>query len=174
MTPEISHYLQFFEDLHRQMGELIAGLPAEALNWRPVTGGDGHASNSLAALVTHVAGSERYWIGEVVGGRPSGRDREAEFLASAGEALLLQARLEEATALAREALAGLAPDSSNRGLAPERLEEIAHVRGRDITLRWALMHMLEHAGVHLGHMQLTVQLWQQGRAGKSPRWYERV
>ena len=29
------------------------------------------------------------------------------------------------------------------------------------TAGWALLHALEHVGIHLGHAQITRQLWQQ-------------
>ena len=76
MLSELKSYLQRIEDLRGQVGNLIADLPVEALNWRPVEGTDEHATNSLAVLATHVAGAEHFWIGEVVGGRPPTRDRD--------------------------------------------------------------------------------------------------
>ena len=71
MLPELDNYLQRIEDLRRQVSELIADLPAEALNWRPI---EGEATNSLAVLAAHIAGVEHFWIAEVVGGCPPTRD----------------------------------------------------------------------------------------------------
>ena len=36
--------------------------------------------NSMNVLVVHLIGAERYWIGDVIAGEPSGRDRESEFM----------------------------------------------------------------------------------------------
>ena len=91
MHPELQHYLQLLDDLRRQVRELIAGLPADALNWRPVVGTDEHATNSLAVLAAHVAGAEHFWIAEVVGRRPTTRDRDAEFGTVAADAAELAA-----------------------------------------------------------------------------------
>jgi hypothetical protein len=33
--------------------------------------------------------------------------------------------------------------------------------GREVTAGWALLHTLEHTALHLGHIQLTRQLWHQ-------------
>lgn len=77
MLTERQNYLQRIENLRGQIGDLIAAVPAEALNWRPVEGGDDHVTNSLAVLATHVAGAEHFWIAEVIGQRPPTRDRAA-------------------------------------------------------------------------------------------------
>jgi len=120
LTPvnaELEHYLQMIEDLRGQVGELIAGLPAEALNWRPIDGGDDHATNSLAVLVAHVAGAEHFWIAQVVGGRPVTRDRAAEFATVIANADELHRRLEAVGVETRETFSApcfLAPTQPRR------------------------------------------------------------
>lgn len=142
-------YLERLEKLHREIEKALSGLPQEALDWTP-----GWAMNSLAVLVVHTAGSERYWIGDVAMGEPSGRDRSAEFAVHGLSAAELQARLERSLAYAREALPRL-PENS---LAVERYSA---AWGENITAAWALMHALEHLGIHLGHIQMVRQLWDQ-------------
>jgi len=87
----------FFEDLFDRLQELhvgieraIEGLPQAALDWIP-----GPVMNSLCVLVEHVAGAERYWIGDVVAGEPSGRDRDAEFLSKGLDEANLKERLSD-------------------------------------------------------------------------------
>lgn len=165
MNPEIEHYLQMIEDLRGQVGELIAGLPAEALNWRPVEGDDEHATNSLAVLAAHIAGSEHFWITQVVGGRPFTRDRDAEFATQASDAAELCRRLDEAGAATRETLSTLSETDLNG---------TRQVKGRTVSVRWCILHVIDHIALHLGHMQLTYQLWMSGKAGPSPRWFQRL
>lgn len=150
MTPDLEHYWHFFESFHRQIAELIHGLPAEALNWRPVTAGDEHATNSLAVLVTHLTGAEKFWVGEVFGARPVQRDRDAEFQAEARSADDLERRLDETLSFVKEVL--ITTPNVN-------LERTTTVHERTVTGRWALLHALEHTALHLGHLQLTRQLW---------------
>src|SRR5690606_8899837 len=111
-------------------------------------------TNSLAVTAHHMAGSERFWVGEAAGGRPAQRDREAEFRATASSAAELTALLAEALAVSTEALGAL---------TPAQLAETITVRGafgeRTVTRRWAIVHALTHLAVHLGHMQITRQLW---------------
>lgn len=165
MNPEIEHYLQMIDDLRGQVGDWVAGLPAEALNWRPIDSADDHATNSLAALAAHVAGADHFWIAEVVGGRPFTRDRDAEFATLATDADELGRRLEEVAAATRETFTAL---------EAAELNGTREVRGRTVPVRWCILHVIDHTALHLGHMQLTYQLWMSGQAGPSPRWFQRV
>jgi uncharacterized damage-inducible protein DinB len=165
MYPELDSYLQMIDDLREQVGALLAGLPAEALNWRPLEGFEEHATNSLAVLATHIAGAEHFWIGEVVGGRPPTRDRDAEFVAAAADASELIHRLETV---------GAETQSVFSALTEAGLEGTREARGRTIPIRWCILHVIDHTALHLGHMQITYQLWRGGQTGPSPRWFERL
>lgn len=142
-------YLECMDTLHRQIKDTVEGLPQAALDWSP-----GPEMNSIAVLVAHTAGSERFWIVEVALGEYVGRDREAEFRTSGLDAAELQALLDRSLASARHALSQLSDSDlgQTRTPAPGR---------KPVTLAWALMHALEHLGIHLGHIQVARQLWQQ-------------
>ena len=164
MLTELDNYLSRLDDLRGEIRGLVADLPAEALNWRPTEGTDEHASNSLAVLAAHVAGAERFWIAESIGERPKTRDRDAEFALVAADVAELLGRLDAAAAETREVFAGLTPAD---------LDSTREVRGRSVTVRWGILHIIAHTALHLGHMQITYQLWMGGKAQGSPRWYER-
>ncbi len=142
-------YLMVLQTCHRDILASLEGLPPEALDWVP-----GPGMNSLTVLVFHLTGSERYWIGDVAMGEFSGRNRDAEFAARGAGIEVLRRRLEDALAYAQNALARLNPEQ----LGQERL---APSDGRKVTAAWAVLHALEHACVHLGHIQMTRQLWEQ-------------
>jgi uncharacterized damage-inducible protein DinB len=165
MIPELYSYLQMITDLRGQVRALIADLPAEALNWRPIEGAEGHATNSLAALAAHVAGAEHYWIGEVVGARPSTRERNAEFATKAVAASDLVRLLDNV---------GVETKAVFLTLTAAELGSVRQARGRRVPVRWCILHVIDHTALHLGHMQLTYQLWMRGQSGPSPRWYERL
>ncbi len=165
MYPELQHYLQILDDLRRQVRELIADLPADALNWRPIVGTDEHATNSLAVLTAHVAGAERFWIAEVIGQRPATRDRDAEFRTVAADAAELARRLDAVAAETAEVLSSLSEADLNG---------VRVARGREVTVRWGILHVIDHTALHLGHMQITYQLWMNGKAKPSPLWHERL
>jgi uncharacterized damage-inducible protein DinB len=157
------------EDLRGQVEDLIRNLPPEALNWRPLGDAieetDGYATNSLAVLAAHIAGAERFWICEVVGDLPASRDRDTEFATTAGEADVLIEGLKRVCVESRRVMSSL----TKADLEDQRL-----VQGKSVPVRWCILHVIDHTALHLGHMQLTYQLWMGGQGGPSPRWYERL
>ena len=165
MFSELENYLGRIEDLRRQVGELIDGLPAEALNWRLIESDEEHSTNSIAVLAAHIAGAEHFWIAEVVGGYPPTRDRDAEFLTEASDASELLRCLEETGAETRNVLSFLSEAD---------LDSTREARGRTVSVRWGILHIVDHTALHLGHMQITHQLWMGGRGTASPRWFERL
>lgn len=165
MEPEVRHYLEMMDDLRGQAAKLIADLPAEALNWQPVEGAEDHATNSLAVLASHIAGAEHYWIAEVIDRREPTRDRPGEFATRASAAADLVERLSAVGEESRSVLSGLTQSD---------LEGSREARDRTVPVRWAILHVIDHTALHLGHMQLTYQLWMSGESGPSPRWYERL
>jgi len=162
---ELANYLERLEDLRGQVSALVAGLPAEALNWRPIEGSGDHATNSLAVLAAHTAGAEHFWIAEVVGGRPATRDREAEFATQAASSAEIVRLLENTSRETREVFLAL----KGTDLGDTRQNE-----GRTVPVRWCLLHVIDHTSLHLGHMQVTFQLWAGGRSVRSPLWFERL
>jgi uncharacterized damage-inducible protein DinB len=164
MPSELETYRERIDHLRNQVRELAAGLPAEALNWLPLPPGEqGDATNSLAVLAAHVAGSEHFWIGEVVGGRPPTRDRDAEFATHATDARELLALLDRTAAETTEVLSALPATA---------LDGERRIADRTVTVRWCLLHVAAHSALHLGHAQLTYQLWMGGESKPSPFWHE--
>ncbi len=163
MLPELALCLALLDDQRQQVIDLLRDLPVDALNWRPLPDADGHATNSLAVLAVHIAGAEHYWIAETLGGLPSTRNREAEFHTEVTGADPLIARLQTVADETRTVLSAL---------TAERLGESVPVREREAPVRWCILHAIDHAAVHLGHMQLTYQLWMGGASRPTPRWFE--
>lgn len=135
--------------MHTEMEKAIAGLPPEALDWSP-----GPGMNSMAVLVAHTAGAERYWIGDIIGQDPSNRVREAEFETTG----LTEAVLRQKLQVALEHSQGVLATLSLADLAQPRYSSR---HDKDFTAGWALVHALEHTAVHTGHIQLMRQLWEE-------------
>jgi uncharacterized damage-inducible protein DinB len=165
LTGELANYLGRIEDLRGQMASLVAGLPAQALNWRPIEGKDDQATNSLAVLVAHSTGAERFWIAEVVGGRPMARNREAEFTQAANSSAEIIQLLEQTARQTREVFSSLSDAD---------LDEARRAEGHTVPVRWCLLHVVDHTALHLGHMQITRQLWAGGKSFPSPLWFQRL
>jgi hypothetical protein len=149
MLPILADYLNRLEDVHAGMRRTLEGLPQEAVDWSP-----GPDINSMAVLAAHTAGALRYWIGDVAGQEPSGRDRPAEFRTKNVDAAELIARLDAAFDHSRGVIERLAlPDLEAMRISPRDGKEYGTV--------WALAHALAHTAVHLGHMHITRQWWEQ-------------
>lgn len=145
MSAFFDAYLEIMTTLHNEIKKSIAGLSTQALDWVP-----GPEMNSLAVLIVHTTGSERFWIGDVGMKESSGRDREAEFRTKGLGEKELNERLDQSLAYAREAFTSL---------RESELGEQRFPPGRgEVTAAWALLHSLEHLGIHLGHIQMVRQL----------------
>jgi len=165
MISELDNYLNRLDDLRGQVSTLLAELPAEALNWRPIEGKDEHVTNSLAVLTAHLAGAEHFWIAEVIGGRPATRDRDAEFAVVAATPAELLQILEKVSHETRDVLSALSESD---------LSGTRQAKDRMVSVRWGILHVIDHTSLHLGHMQMTYQLWTGGKAVHSPLWTERL
>ena len=148
MEPFFRDYLELLRDLDQEFIAAFDALPTEALDWVP-----GADMNSLCVLVVHTTASARFWIGDVAMGETSNRIRALEFQASGLSETELKARFAALEAYVESALERLT------------LADLATMRpmpDRDtVSAGWALLHALEHTGLHLGHAQITRQLWEQ-------------
>jgi hypothetical protein len=128
-----------------QMLGVVDRLGEERVNLRP----HGDRTNSVAALVVHCCGVTEFWLGHVALGRPSTRDRAAEFVATASVAALhdLVERTVEAAA------ADLARLEAGEG--SDEHGGRSHLLDGDGSDASAVLHVLEEAYQHLGHMELA-------------------
>ena len=147
MYPFYEDLFDRFHELHAEIIKNLDGLPQEALDWQ-----SGPEMNSICVLVVHLTGAERYWIGDVVMGDPSIRNREAEFQVTGLDAGALIQRIKDVEAYIAQSFVKLElQDLEKRHRNPSN--------GRELTTAWALTHALEHTAIHLGHIQLMRQLW---------------
>lgn len=164
MLPEVENYLFRLEDLRGQIKNLISQVPPEQLDWRPIESG-GEQTNSAAVLVAHCCGAERFWIGEVIGGKAPVRDRQAEFATRTTSHAELFHLLQQTSDETREIL---------KVLPAEVLESSRLVEDEQVPVRWALLHCVDHIALHLGHLQMTYQLMTHGKTITAPLWKQRI
>jgi uncharacterized damage-inducible protein DinB len=147
-------YLNILEACHTDIIKALDGLPPAALDWIP-----GPEMNSISVLVFHLTGAEKYWIGDVALQESSNRDRDAEFKVHDLGVDVVKKRLDDYLAYARKAL---------EKLTLQDLEEtrISPRDGNKFTVAWALLHAFEHANLHLGHIQMNRQLWEQSKGNR--------
>ena len=149
MHPIFEVYMKLVTRLYEGYEKTLEGLSIEALDWT-----SGPDMNSLCVQVVHITGSTRFLMGELVGGIPANRDRASEFRASGFTEAALKARLAESREFVRGVLDKLTLDELT----------VAHpFPSGDETFTYAemILHVLDHTGLHLGHAQITRQLWDQ-------------
>ncbi len=153
MEAEVQGYLNEFNITRNQIRESLKGLDDEAVNWKPLT----KDTNSIYAILTHLAGTQNSWMKQTIAGIPIKRDREAELRAS-GTLYDAVKRWED---MDREV------DAILSKLTAAQLRETRKTSGPfgEVTVQWCILHQISHYALHLGHIQLTRQAWEQ-RAAK--------
>ena len=157
MLHEVSEYLNSIERQRAKIFATLENAPRESWNWAP----SGDETNSLFVLATHVIGSEHGWIFEILGNGAQTRNRPAEFVAMADIAAMgnsldtLRAEYERVGNETREIFEHL----TEQDLSTTRYRE-SH---GDVSVRWIILHVIEHSSEHLGQMELTLQLWEKNK-----------
>jgi uncharacterized damage-inducible protein DinB len=151
MEPIFEGFFAVLQAMHKDCKAALTDMSQEELDHSP-----GEGMNSLAVLAAHIAGSGSFWISDVVMGQPTGRDRPSEFVTSGVDRRTLSDRLDGS-------LSRIGNIFEN--LSVEQLSEYRTAPGweEEFTVAWAIGHILEHTALHLGHMQVTRQLLEQGR-----------
>lgn len=142
---ERQDYLYFTERAIDGMASIVSGLGDDLANRKPSLEG----ANSPFALLTHCVGVVDYWVGHLVAGRDSERDRDSEFLASGP----VQPLLDEVTSMKAQLIEDVIraePGAPLRSIPP------ADFQGpdRELTQGSALQHVYEELAQHHGQMEL--------------------
>lgn len=141
--------LSAFLDYYRALiVDKASGLPPGAVNRRLAP-----STLTLAGLVHHLALVEHYWFNEVfLGEEPLepwasvdwDADGDWDFnVADDLDFSLIRQRYEEACVLSRVAVG-----------AATSLDQVAAKPGKELSLRWILIHMIEETARHVGHADL--------------------
>jgi hypothetical protein len=158
---EIATYRRLFDEKYAEVEALLADLPAPALRWKPFEQSPWQGpSNPLGQIVAHAISSTVYLLrmAEYAAGKceweaVDGDEGREEFGPANHDPAYLLARVQRTHAFVNQFLDEL----SEADLAQSR----AHPRraGRVITVRYSIGHAIEHLSQHIGHAQLTRQLW---------------
>jgi uncharacterized damage-inducible protein DinB len=126
-------------DYPAQINVCLEALTDEQIWWRP-----NDQSNSVANLVLHLAGSNRYYLEHVIGGAADSRDRDAEFAARDGRPKAeVQRHWANSVALADRIL---------EDFDVARLQETTDRTGKTSSYAQILLHVSHHNAVHLGQI----------------------
>lgn len=153
MIPEVKGYLDTMDGLRRAMRQVIEGMDAQGLNWNPLPG----EANSLYAIVAHVCASEPALIHRRITGQPSVGGQDNPFAARGDSPQELSDRLAQVEQTTRSLMEGLTDKDLDRAIDPGG--------GRPArTVREWIHTNLRHQALHLGHMEITKQMYEAGAA----------
>ena len=144
-------YLERLVTLQHKLHQTVGELPAAALDWSPGPAMN-PKMNTVAVLLAHITGVLHEGMDLALDNPPS-RVRAQEFQTHGVLSAAMLHRLDAVIDSARAAL----PRLDLAALAQARQDEDG-----PNTCGWALLHALEHAYLHLGHLQITCQMWRQG------------
>lgn len=140
---------QALKTLHADMRFLVKGVPPDGLNWQPAI-----SANALWSLTLHSLGATLHLLAAAADIEPRWQDwKRATELAATGDdpGLLLTAinNMDDFLDKVFPVLEEEDPSAQRAWL------------GKPKPVSWLVSHAVEHAGRHIGHMELTRQLWDQ-------------
>lgn len=154
MTPTHQAALRVARESFDMFAEALAGLPGEALSWRP----QAQNTNSLAVLASHSATATRFWLSSGAGESKSideyrKDDRAPSFAVEGGAADEFLAQFDAVLA----GLATLFASATESHLAAE----VAQPADPSMTRSGAecLVHGIGHLREHVGQALLIRDLW---------------
>lgn len=154
-TSEIAVYRKLFDEKYAELDELLANLPAEGLLWKPVERSPWKGELASVGWMTVHAVFWTVWLlrhAEWILGRrewetvDGDEGRPDEFEPANHDPAYLQARIQRSRAYVHEILDGLSP------------ADLEGQREAD-TVRYDIVHSIEHMSQHIGDAQLTRQIF---------------
>jgi uncharacterized damage-inducible protein DinB len=127
------------QDYPGQISACLDVLTDEDVWWRP-----NEQANAVGNLVLHLAGSNRYYLEQVIGGRDIGRNRDAEFAARGGHT---REQLKDVWEQQRVVVEGVLA-----GLDPSQMVQSTDRTGKVTTYAQILLHVTHHNAAHMGQI----------------------
>ncbi len=142
-------YDKMLLELLERMDGAFSDLSEDALDWTPDP-----AVNSITVLVVHTTAALHYWIGAMLGGEDVKRDRSEEFTVRGYS----KYQLHELIRAAETAVHQVLDQCTMEDLEKKRYSVIHkdYFNGN-----FSLAHALEHTALHLGHLEIMRELWEQ-------------
>jgi hypothetical protein len=148
--PEVDELIDAITTRLRAVVATLDSLDPANLNAMPTIEG----TNSPYVLGAHTLGNARAWILGIALEQDITRDRPAEFASTGPDAAQLQALLMEIESGMKAGFSGKTSAGLDRRLSP-RQDLWGPNPVREISVRQALLQVLHHASLHLGHLELT-------------------
>ena len=151
--PTAAAIIEFFQDRHRELAKQAEGIGDTGVNWRPAP-----QTNSVFELLNHGLDAERGCLNTISGAQQTFERRQP----MPGTEALALARIQQADA---DLLTFLGGD-----IVIDVEQEVQYYR-RAMPTMLAIALGVGHVNEHLGHVQMTRQLWDEfGKTGVLAGW----
>ena len=148
--------LAYFEVYDKMLSELLermdgafSDLSEDALDWTPDP-----AVNSITVLIVHTTAALRYWIGNMLGDEDVKRDRSEEFQAKHYSKFQLHELIRAAENTVHQVLENCTMEDLER-------DHYSVIHKDYFNGNFSLAHALQHTALHLGHLEIMRELWEQ-------------
>lgn len=141
--------LRLTKDYPGQIQACLDVLNDDEVWWRP-----NEQANAVGNLVLHLAGSNTYYLEQVIGGRDIGRDRKAEFTARGGGS---KARVLDVWNASRQGA-----EQVLNSLTPSQLSHTTESTGKPATYAQILLHVSHHNAAHMGQIVWVTKMLHPG------------
>ena len=160
-TSELATWQRLFDEKFEEIAELLADLPSEALLWKPFESSPWKGpANSLGLIIAHTLSSTVYllkraeWtMGRIEWKQVDGDEGRDEFGPANHDPAYLRVRAQRVQAYVHQLLVTLTPADLDTSKPHTRRPELV------FTARYDIIHAFEHMSQHIGHAQITRQLW---------------
>jgi hypothetical protein len=153
MTPEAAEYIASIDRRFALICGVLDALTPEQLNAKPPVAG----ANSAWVLAQHTLGNARAWVLGIAAGQRIERDRPGEFASVGNDAAAFRAEVQRFSREIADALARMTAADLDRRLVPAKVLWGEH-EPHEISVRHALVQVIEHASLHLGHLEMSRDL----------------
>ena len=148
MDPEVQELSTALDNLKKRARAAVERLGDSGVKWSPGI----PDTNSAAQLLTHMFGAESSSIQQYVGGTPVARNRDEEFSKPVSTVKDLLALIERVDAGTKTVMAKQSAQSLGKQV-PTRQAGVTR------SARDTILGVLTHQSEHMGHIELTEQLW---------------
>ncbi len=160
-TGELATWQRIFDEKFEEIAELLADLPGEALLWKPFESSPWKGpANSLGLILAHALSSAVYllkraeWtLGRIEWKQVDGDEGRDEFGPANHDPAYMAARAQRIQAYVHQLLASLTSADLDASKPHTRRPELV------FSVRYDVIHAFEHMSQHIGHAQITRQLW---------------
>jgi uncharacterized damage-inducible protein DinB len=161
---ELAFYLGSLEEIRNRLRQVTADLTVDELTARAFPN-----AHQIGNLILHIGEAEAGWIWQIIAGKELSEEEERfvhwndtterDFAEKAYSAAACLEIIDKISRKSREFLNGLTDADLDKFFGYKR----DNVKKVEVTLRWVLVHLLDHEAVHRGQISMLKRLLREAR-----------